>query len=250
MTTLKGTGELFLEALGRNDATGTVMVEADIGATFTNLDLHVEHPLPVDEFFHAPDAREREALDTLLSFDPASVLDIGAGSGRISLWFAGRGVRVTPCEVDADFVRYCRSRGLEGVRDEPFQRIDARYDAVVLFGEGVPTLGPVDDADAHLDTFLDDLLDRVRPGGHLLLDTTEYNSERLLGERTTVVARLRYRLGDLISPAAHYLYPHRSEMVRRLEARGARLVREWRVPYPEAQIEFRWLSIWNTPARG
>jgi SAM-dependent methyltransferase len=74
-----------------------------------------------------------ELLDALLADGPASVLDVGSGTGIASALFAARGCSVLGVEVDERMAQLARGKGLE-VEVAQFEGWDAgtrRFDLVV-----------------------------------------------------------------------------------------------------------------------
>ena len=58
--------------------------------------------------------RERQAyLELLQQEDKHTLLEIGAGSGRDSLFFQQNGLRVISSDLSPEMVRFCRQKGLE-----------------------------------------------------------------------------------------------------------------------------------------
>ncbi len=105
---------------------------------------------------------ERAAfLDRLRAVEATTLLEIGAGTGQDSLFFAGEGLDVTAVDLSPEMVERCRAKGLRAyVRDvlslgfEP-----ARFDAVYT----VNCLLHVPNAD--LPAALTAIATVLRPGG-------------------------------------------------------------------------------------
>lgn len=83
---------------------------------------------------------------------PTSVLDIGSGTGRDSLWFAEQGLRVTGCDYSPKGVEYARARARERGLDAAFRRLNL-YDLRQMLSAGA-LLGPSLEIDAVYARFL------------------------------------------------------------------------------------------------
>ena len=77
--------------------------------------------------------RERAAfLERLFDSGKQSLLEIGAGTGRDSLYFQENGLQVTATDLSNEMIRHCRDKGLEAhVMDfYNLKFADASFDAV------------------------------------------------------------------------------------------------------------------------
>lgn len=82
--------------------------------------------------------------DLVHSFEPASVLDAGCGTGRVAIELARRGVHVTGVDADPSMVDTARRRAPELrwlVRSVTDLDLDERFDVVVMAGN-VPLFTP------------------------------------------------------------------------------------------------------------
>ncbi len=96
-----------------------------------------------------------------------SVLDVGAGTGRIAGWLTHRGCRVTGVEPTASFRRYAQQSypGIAWIDDTlpHLKSLRVRFDAILAIGV-LHHLKP-EDQQAAIVT----LSQRLRPGGRLIL---------------------------------------------------------------------------------
>jgi len=78
--------------------------------------------------------RERQYyLDKLRHDDCVTLLEIGAGTGRDSLFFHQNGLQVTTVDFSEEMVRLCKEKGLPDVHCMDFRQLefpDNRFDAV------------------------------------------------------------------------------------------------------------------------
>ena len=126
---------------------------------------------------------ERELLDAVTS---GPVLDLGAGAGRVSLWFQKRGFDVTAVDNSPLAVHVCRKRGITDVRladvNEPPD--DKRWGAVLLLC------------------------------GNLGLGGTREGVRSLLTRLATICAPGAVLVGDTVDP------PHRESIQLRIRYEG------------------------------
>ena len=103
-----------------------------------------------------------------LALDGAHVIEIGAGTGKNTVWLAGRAARVTALDLSCEMLDRARARGLgdhvafhEQDIARPWPVADGAADFVIgnLVLEHVPELAPV----------LDEAARVLRPGGTLYL---------------------------------------------------------------------------------
>ena len=93
------------------------------------------------------------------------VLDVGCGYGRNLRPMAAAGLRVTGVEINPEIVAANRRDGYDCLTVEEFARGTDAYDAM-LMAHVVEHFAPAD-----LLTFMDGYLDRLRPGGTLVIAT-------------------------------------------------------------------------------
>lgn len=114
------------------------------------------------------------------------VLEVGCGTGSLSIWLAERGCEVVGIDLDAEMVRHAilkaeDVKGCASFRELNMLDLDvafshAEFDAVVCFGN---TLVHLEDDQAIL-RFLRGARQCLHPGGHLLLQILNY--DRILCE--------------------------------------------------------------------
>jgi SAM-dependent methyltransferase len=97
-------------------------------------------------------------IDELAGLRPATVLDVGCGTGKVSVALAGRGLSVLGVEVDERMAEVARGHGID-VRVAPFEDFDAAGRTVDLLtcGDAWHWIDPVRGARKAAEV--------VRPGG-------------------------------------------------------------------------------------
>jgi len=95
----------------------------------------------------------------------ARILDVGCGFGRNMRSLVAAGLIVTGVEVNPDIVAANRSDGLDCLSVDEFERTTGKYD-VILMAHVIEHFAPAD-----LLVFMDGYLDRLRPGGRLVIAT-------------------------------------------------------------------------------
>lgn len=151
------------------------------------------------------------ALRRFLPVPPARVLDIGAGTGALSLLAAELGYEVTALDLSAQMLAKAREKA--GVRGHEVTFVHARADE--------PPDGPFDAVmERHVAWTLPDPVaamrawrDVVRPGGHLVLFEGSWGGEGPFVAATDAAARALARLYRV--PDDHHA-PYPADLVRSL----------------------------------
>jgi SAM-dependent methyltransferase len=89
--------------------------------------------------------------DLLVSFEPASVLDAGCGTGRVAIELARRGIVVAGVDADPDMLERARRKAPDidwTVADLATFDLGRTFDIVVLAGNVLPFVEPSDRAAA------------------------------------------------------------------------------------------------------
>jgi SAM-dependent methyltransferase len=93
------------------------------------------------------------------------VLDVGCGYGRLLSLLHAAGVEATGVEINPQIAATVRSAGLRCMTAEEFNASQEQYD-VVLMSHVIEHFAP-----AELLSFMDAYLDRLKPGGRLVIAT-------------------------------------------------------------------------------
>ncbi len=110
------------------------------------------------------------------------VLEVGCGSGLVSLELAGQVERLVALDINPHAVRVAREKGVEVVRSDLFGGIKGRFDLILFNPPYLPTQKSersdqwinyaLDGGESGRETigrFLAHLADHLRPGGRALL---------------------------------------------------------------------------------
>lgn len=162
---------------------------------------------------------------------PGSVLDVGCGIGNFLAWSAARGTASTGVDVDATAVAGARERGLTAVLPDA---LDTALDGPV----DVLTMWDVIEHVTDPRGFVADVVERLRPGGHLLLETPD----AAFPVRPAVRALTRLSGGRVDLAKRMYYWEHKiyftEEGLRRLLAPfGVDLVEVHRLTSPQAKMQ-------------
>lgn len=139
--------------------------------------------------------RETLAFVTRRFRKPASLLEVGCGSGRLAAALEGLGHAVTAIDAHPDAVRAARANGVTAVRADILEYEDEPFDGV-LFTRSLHHVHPLGRA-------LDRARELTRPGGWLILE--EFAHTRI--DRTT--ARWFYDGLELLVAAGRLELPDR-----------------------------------------
>lgn len=130
--------------------------------------------LPVRVFFREPEEFFPFELAALQHCD-GQVLDVGAGTGVHTLELQERGFEVTAIDILPEAVEVMKTRGVEDARQADLWTLESgSFDTILMLMNGI---GPARTLDG-IQTILDSLYRRLRPGGQILVDSSE---ARILG---------------------------------------------------------------------
>ena len=145
-----------------------------------------EHNDQVNYYF---DKTTKRMLRRVLNLDHKSVLDLGCGIGRLSVWLAGKAALVTGVDISEEMIRVARRKaGSEGARNASFAVYDGTalpfedglFDVAVCCGVLKYVIGNADFA-----AIIRDMCRVVKPRGQIVI-IDEFHSVgpvELLGEQ-------------------------------------------------------------------
>jgi SAM-dependent methyltransferase len=145
-------------------------VEGDSRAELVLLrDDGLEGAIPVSQFFRdEPDFNEMEKR--ALELSRGRVLDIGAGSGSLSVALERRGLAVTAMDINEDSAAIVRARGIANVRLADLSDFEGGpFDTLLMIGHAIGMVETI----AGLKRFLSRAHSLVAPGGQILLDSLD-----------------------------------------------------------------------------
>lgn len=103
-----------------------------------------------------------------------SILDVGAGSGCHSLVLQEKGLGVEAIDISPGCVDVMRARGVRTVRHcSVFEEDLGCFDTVLMLMNGIGICGTI----AGLCSFMENLDSLLKPGGQLIVDSTDLNSQ-------------------------------------------------------------------------
>ena len=169
-------------------------INANPNSTHTYLSQHSEWPQP-----------EQQAI----AHAQGTVLDIGCGAGRHSLYLQEQGHRVIAADISPLAAQVARERGVKNVvvADASAITPDERIDTVLLLGNGFGVFGTPENAKAQLKRihgFTGDeatiIMDTVDPHASTNPSHTQYHKRNTKKNRLIGQIRLRHRYETYASP--------------------------------------------------
>ncbi len=143
--------------------------QGDANATYTiHRDDGFSHLIQVEAAFAGPpfSPLEQVALDRCRG----SVLDVGGGAGRHSLWLQERGLQVTAIEVVPELVAIMSARGVaEPLEENLFSLAGRRFDTVLMLMNGLGLTGTLQG----VETFCEHARSLLKAGGQVLCDSLD-----------------------------------------------------------------------------
>jgi len=134
--------------------------------TFSSLEEEDVIPLPyLFRTFDEMPLLEKKALQLC----QGSVLDVGAGAGSHSLYLQKKGFEVTALDASQGAIETCRLRGIQHTAQTTIETFSGKkYDTLLLLMNGIGLAGTLQ----NLGDFLAHLKKLLRPGGQLILDSS------------------------------------------------------------------------------
>ena len=209
-----------LRAWFEGDKHAQVMVRRDDGS---------EVPLPAGHFFRDEDDLtriERRALDCC----QGRVLDVGAGTGTLSLVLQKRGVAVTAIDISQDVVWIMERRGVKNVScADIFDFNDGPFDTLLLMGHGIGMVEAIEG----LDRFLRHVKTLVSHKGRCVLDSRDvrqttdqgnldYHEMNRKAGRYIGEVRMQFAFGGEVGPYCSWLQVDPETLYRHAERAGWR----------------------------
>jgi 2-polyprenyl-3-methyl-5-hydroxy-6-metoxy-1,4-benzoquinol methylase len=162
--------------------------------------------------------------DFVMSFEPATVLDAGCGTGRVAIELAARGVAVTGIDLDARMIEAARNKTADAVGDAASNptwvlgdvstfELREQFDVVVAPGNVMIFVEPGTEARS-----VACLAAHIAPGGHLIsgfqlraggYDVASYDSH-CAAARLTFVARYATWEGEPFADGDYAVSVHRT----------------------------------------
>ncbi len=135
--------------------------------TFSSLDETDIMPLPYlfREFSRMPKLEQKA-----LQLCNGKVLDIGAGTGSHSLWLQDKNISVVALDHSKGAIKTCELRGVKNcICSDIYSTKNQKFDTLLLLMNGIGIAGSLN----RLDQFLKHLKELLRPGGQILLDSSD-----------------------------------------------------------------------------
>lgn len=155
------------------DIFGNAILDYQLGTytedikTYSSLD--EEDVIPVPYLFRTYKAMpplEKKALKLC----KGSILDIGSGAGSHSLYLQEKGFDVTALDHSHGAVRACKLRGIEKVVESDLYDFKGqKFDTLLMLMNGIGIVGKL----KNLDKFFNHIKTLLKPGGQLLLDSSD-----------------------------------------------------------------------------
>ncbi|MBU7009843.1 MAG: class I SAM-dependent methyltransferase [Theionarchaea archaeon] len=195
------------------DESGYVLVERD--------DRYINPTLSAGIYFTEYDEWP-EYVKKALQYVRGTVLDIGCGAGRHSLWLQEKGFEVTGIDVSPLTVEVCKLRGLKKVEVLPIADITPElgvFDTIIMFGNNFGLVESFDKARWFLEKLQDITTERGRiiaesrdPYQTKVPEHLEYHEFNRKKGRMAGQLRLRTRYKKYMDPWFDYLIVSKEEM--------------------------------------
>ncbi len=204
-----------------SDRGGFALVERDDGL--------VDFDRPLETYF-AGYSKWPQPEQRAIRCARGRVLDIGAGTGRHSLYLQNKGFRVTAIDVSPAAVELCRLRGVKDARVKGIAQLnpkDGRFDTVIMLGNNFGLFGSFNRAryllreltrctsgDAQI---LAEILDPYKTTDPLHLAYHKRNRHR---GRMSGQIRIRVRYKQYATPWFDYLFVSETELKQVIDGTG------------------------------
>jgi SAM-dependent methyltransferase len=207
-----------------------VCISATVGVNFNEQFGSSLQPFDLSEYLDKPNEHQLRILSLLLSNNTQKVLDVGAGSGRISIWLQNNGLDVTSCEPDEGAASICLARGLKCVQTNFLSEISGTFDAVILFGGGIPLLNCSEEPDKLIDEFMSSMIKLVKVGGYLCLELVFHNFPGTFEINEKILSVISFYLSGNTTPLSYYAYMNQNEVSQKLKLLGLMEIEKFIVP--------------------
>lgn len=156
-----------------NDIFGNAILDYQLGSytedikTYSSLDEEDSIPVPyLFRTFKDMPPVEQQALKLC----KGSVLDVGCGAGSHSLYLHEKGFDVTGLDHSPGAVETCKLRGIKKVvQTDLYDFKGQTFDTLLLLMNGIGIVGEL----KKLDKFFTHMKNLLKPGGQLLLDSSD-----------------------------------------------------------------------------
>jgi SAM-dependent methyltransferase len=157
---------------------------------FTETNISEEDVLPLPYLFRS--FSEMPPLEQLaLNTATGKVLDVGCGSGSISLHLQENGLEVTSIDTSGGAIEVCNLRGLKKAKEiDILQLKDEKFDTILLLMNGTGIFQKLD----YIDQYLQHLKTLLTPSGQIIIDSSDLRYMYESGEEE----------GSIMVPSGNY----------------------------------------------
>lgn len=136
---------------------------------YTETNISDEDVLPLPYLFR--NFSEMPPLEQLaLNNATGKVLDVGCGSGSISLYIQESGLEITGIDTSGGAIEVCKLRGLKNAKEIDLLQINnEKFDTILLLMNGTGIFEKLE----HIDQYLQHLKTLLNPKGQILIDSSD-----------------------------------------------------------------------------